>query len=420
LAEIGVTEQMEREEQQRYVAKRLRFILTHTIETVPRYESLRPLIRQLDDPTTDVYSILLEFPAITREEVLTDSAAFRSRKPGGGRVVTTVTSGTTGTPFTTWMDIDTFYISDALAWRRNLWSGCRPGDWIARLVGDPVVPLTEIHPKNPWRISWVDRRLYLSTFHLNRETAQEYLDILDNIRPPFLMGYPSSLEILARFCIEANRMPKWRLRSVWFSSEPMFEHQREVITHVFRAPIRGFYGSAERIISAAECETGSYHFSLVDGYMEGQFGRLEMSEPAIITTLINRFMPLIRFKLGDAIQARPDARCSCGRTLPVMDPVVTKHEDWVETPSGRRVSPSVLTWAFKDIQGLRRSQIVQVDEQTVEVHIDTDESQFGSAEKLLSDRLDKMFFGEMTVRCVQDVHIKVMKSGKTKFVVRMR
>ena len=420
LAEIGVTERMKREEQRRYVAKLLRFILTHAIKTVPRYESARPLLVHLQDPTTDVYSILPEFPVITREEVVADQAAFRSREPECGRVITTVTSGTTGTPFTTWMDIDTFHISDALAWRRNLWSGYRPGDWIARLVGDPVVPLTDIYPKNPWRISWVDRRLYLSTFHLNRETAQAYLDILDNIRPPFIMGYPSSLEILARFCVEANRMPKWLLRSVWFSSEPMFEHQREMITRVFRAPIRGFYGSAERIISAAECETGSYHFSLVDGYMEGQFGRLEMSEPAIITTLINRVMPLIRFRLGDAIQARPDARCSCGRTLPVMDPVVTKHEDWVETPSGRRVSPSALTWAFKDLRGVRRSQIVQVDEKTVEVHIDTDESQFGSVKKLLTDGLCKMFFGEMTVRYVRDVHIKVMKSGKTKFVIRMR
>ena len=419
LAEVGVTEQMEREDQLRYVAKRLRFILTHAIKTVPRYESFRPLLRQLQDPTTDVYSILLELPVITRDEVVANRAAFRSGKAGVSKVVTTVTSGTTGTPFTTWMDIGTFQTSDALAWRRNLWSGYRPGEWIARLVGDPIVPMNELHPKNPWRVSWVDRRLYLSTFHLNRETAQAYLEILDNIRPPFIMGYPSSLEILARFCIEANRMPKWRLRGVWFSSEPMFEHQREVITRVFRAPIRGLYGSAERIISAAECETGSYHLSLIDGYMEGQFGRLEMSEPAIITTLINRVMPLIRFKLGDVIQARPNARCSCGRTLPVIAPVVTKHEDWVETPSGRRVSPSVLTWAFKDLQGVRRSQIVQVDEKTVEVHIDADKSHFGSVKKLLTDRLGKFFFGEIKVRCIRDVQIKVMKSGKSKFVIRI-
>jgi phenylacetate-CoA ligase len=410
---------MERGEQHRYVAKRLRFILTHAIKTVPRYESFRPLLRQLQDPTTDVYSILLEFPVIARDEVVANRAAFRSEKPGVSKVVTTVTSGTTGTPFTTWMDIGTFQTSDALGWRRNLWSGYRPGEWIVRLVGDPIVPLNELHPKNPWRISWVDRRLYLSTFHLNRDTAHAYLDILDRIRPPFIMGYPSSLEILAGFCMEANRMPKWRLRGVWFSSEPMFEHQRDLITRVFQAPIRGFYGSAERILSAAECERGSYHLSLVDGYMEGQFGTLKMSKPAILTTLMNRVMPLIRFELGDVIQARPDARCSCGRTLPVIAPVVTKHEDWVETPSGRRVSPSALTWAFKDLQGVRRSQIVQVDEKTVVVHIDTDKSHFGLVKKLLTDRLSKLFFGEIKVRCIRDVQIKVMKSGKSKFVIRM-
>ena len=86
---------------------------------------------------------------------------------------------------------------------------------------------------------------------------------------------------------------------------------------------------------------------------------------------------------------------------------------------GRRVSPSALTWAFKDLQGVRRSQIVQVDEKTVEVHIDADKSHFGSVKKLLTDRLGKFFFGEIKVRCIRDVQIKVMKSGKSKFVIRI-
>ncbi len=420
LASIEHTERMPREEQERLVAGRLRAILTHAIETVPRYEEFRGLGKHLADPSTDVFAVLAEFPITTKADVLRDPAAYLSRRPEARRLVKTVTSGTTGTPFATWMDAGTFNATDALWWRRSAWSGYRHGQWIARLVGDPVVPLADAHPKTPWRASWVDRRLYLSTFHLSKETAPAFLDVLERRRPDYLMGYPSALEILSGFCLESGRTPAWRPRAVWFSSEPMFDHQRDAIERAFGAPLVGLYGQAERLVSASQCEAGSFHIALVDGFVEGQFGRgpVEPHEPSLITTLMNRVMPLIRFELGDVIRLLPDAACSCGRTLPLMAPVVTKHDDWVETPSGRRVSPSSLTWALKDLGGIRRTQIVQVDERTVEVHIDADEPAASAAAKALEERVGAMLFGEMSVRCVRDTDIPVMESGKTRFVVR--
>jgi len=198
----------------------------------------------------------------------------------------------------------------------------------------------------------------------------------------------------------------------------MFEHQRDVIARAFRAPIVGLYGSAERVVSASQCEAGSYHLALVDGYVEGEFGRLPAAAPSLVTTLMNRVMPLIRFELGDVLEVLPDATCRCGRTLPILAPVVTKHDDWIETPSGRRVSPSALTWALKDLSGLRRTQIVQVDDRTVEVHIDADDAAAAAAAPVLTERIGTMLFGEMTVRAVRDTEIPVMDSGKTKFVVK--
>jgi phenylacetate-CoA ligase len=418
LASIAHTERMPQHEQERLVARRLRAILTHAVETVPRYEGLRPLGKRLADPSSDVFAVLAEFPITTKSDVLRAPQAYLSSRPGARRPVKTVTSGTTGTPFATWMDAGTFNATDALWWRRNAWSGYRHGQWIARLVGDPVVPLADAHPRRPWRVSWVDRRLYLSTFHLSKETAPAFLDVLERRRPDYLMGYPSALEILSRFCLESGRTLAWHPRAVWFSSEPMFEHQRDAIERAFGAPIVGLFGSAERLVSASQCEAGSYHLALVDGFIEGEFGRLEQRAPSLITTLMNRVMPLIRFELGDVIELLPDAACACGRTLPLMAPVVTKLDDWVETPSGRRVSPSSLTWALKDLGGVRRTQIVQVDERTVEVHIDADEPAATAAAKTLEERLRAMLFGEMTVRCVRDTEIPVLESGKTKFVVR--
>jgi len=405
------------EEQISYVSRKLRAILSHAIQTVPRYRSYSSLLSHINDPDGDVFSVLLELPQISRAEILEDHLAFISNKPNTYRIVKTLTSGTTGTPFTTWMSRYNFILGDALGWRRTLWAGYKKGDWIVRLVGDPVVPLGDTMPTKPWRISWIDRRIYFSTFHLNKSTAQSFLDILEMKKPAFFMGYPSSLEILAAFAIEGGRQLKWHPKAILFSSEPLYEHQKEIISKVFRSPIIGFYGSAERVISASQCERDQYHLSLIDGYIEGQFGILESSQPALVTTLVNKVMPLIRFSLGDNVNFIHNSKCACGRTLPVMEPVITKEEDWIETPSGRKISPSALTWAFKGVEGIRQSQIVQSAKDVVDVYLDVERHKWGSVSSILENNLNKMFFNEMKIECIRKNVIQVSKSGKSKFVI---
>ena len=403
-----------------YVSQKLRFILAHAIETVPKYKSLKTLVSDIKNPQKDIFQILLEFPVITKSEILEDYSLFLSSRPLTKKIIVTKTSGTTGTPFKVFMNAEVFHIVDAFAWRRNIWAKYEKGDWIARLVGDPIISLKEKNPKRPYRISFVDKRIYLSTYHLKRETANIYLRLLEQKKPQFLMGYPSALHILGAYALEMKFTPDWTPKAILYSSEPLYEHQREVISKVFRALPRGFYGSAERVISAAECEHGQYHLSLIDGYIEGQFGILPNRQPALVTSLLNTVMPLIRFELGDMLNTLPNQKCTCGRTLPLIEPVVTKKEDYIETPSGRRISSSIITWAFKDLYGIRRSQLVQVDAESVEIYVDTDPHLFPEIQKKLKDRLNDMFFGEMKLKVILNNNIGITEAGKTRFVVRLR
>lgn len=418
LDEIAFTETLPRNEQVEYVRERLREMLKHAIRTVPRYGSYRGLLDELGDPETDVFALLGRLPVVTKNEVAADRESFLSTEPGATKIVSTMTSGTTGTPFTTSMSDETLMRGDALWWRRNLWTGWRPGEWIVRLVGDHVVPMDEADPESPWRVSWVDKRIYLSTWHLSAKTAAAYLDLLEAKRPEYIMGYPSSLEILSAFCLESGRKLVWSPKAVWYSSEAMFEHQRVLIERVFRAPIHGLYGCAERLISAAECPHGSFHLSLVDAFAEGQFGMLESMRPTTITTLMNRVMPLVRFQLGDVLEFFPGDECPCGRTLPLMKPAVAREGDWIETPSGRRVAPAALTLVVKDLEGVRRSQIAQVGDRKVVVRVDAEESVVRSVDGPIRERLDSVFGGEMEIKVERRTDIERMATGKTRFVVR--
>jgi len=417
---LAASEHWSRDEQIAYVGSRLRAILAHAVRSVPRYREMKYLELELRDGRTDVFALLNEFPVVTRAEIVEEAADFLSTAFSQRELRATKTSGTTGTPMKTWVEPWVERVNDGLVMRRDMWAGYRDGDWVARLVGDPVVPRKTADMRVPYRVSWTDRRLYLSTYHLSLRTAREFARLLEARRPEFLMGYPSALEALAngagRGCVG------WQPKAVLYSSEPFYEHQQAAILHYVSSPIRGFYGCAERVVSAAQCERGTYHLSLVDGYVEGQFPgmgdeSLGWAATTPVTTLLNRAMPLIRYMLGDTLRVMPDERCQCGRTLPVLAPVLTKLEDSLTTPSGRVVSPSILTWAFKDLSGVRRSQIIQTGASTIEVRVVVEEEFLNDVQRILVERIGSMVFGEMTVSVKRVQKLQLTANGKTRFVI---
>lgn len=415
LAELSPTEWLSRDMQVALVAASLRRILEHALLYVPRYIGFQRLVEELRGPDAGVFDVLHALPVVTREEILADRSSFLSTAMRGSRLVWERTSGTTGTSFATRLEPSAVLTSDALWWRRTLWAGYRDGDWIARLVGDPAVPLSDTNPVRPFRLSRTDRRLYLSSYHLSRSSAPAMLREIERLKPAFIMGYPSALEGLARL---ADRPPRGlRLRAILYSSEPLHEHQRAVVQAFFDAPVRGLYGCAERVVSAAECDCGSYHLGLVDGYVEGEFGEVSGGRRGMLTGLLNRAMPLIRYDLGDDIEPQPAKTCACGRTLPIVADIVTKREDAVVTPSGRVISPSVLTWAFKDVSGLQRAQVVQRSDASIEVRVVAEADSLQLFAPSLERHVRRLVFGEVPVSVVPVQKLEMTTAGKTRFVV---
>jgi phenylacetate-CoA ligase len=415
IRDIEFTERLDRQGQIEYVEARLKDIITHALTNVPFYRKFSGLKTDLDH--RNVFEVLKELPVTNKETINRDPGAFLGGNPEQG--VVSKTSGTTGIPFTIHMDSRSFLLGDALWWRRTRWAGYQKGDWIARLVGDPVIPLQDKDPAKPWRMSWTDKRIYFSTFHLTEKTAARIGEFLNRRKPAYVMGYPSSLEILCRYLKQTGFQMDWNLKNVLFSSEPMHAHQEIVIREVLQAEIRGLYGSGEKVVSAAQCQHGNYHLSLVDGYVEGQFGIMDGVKPAAVTTLTNKLMPLIRYQVGDEIDTQPSLECGCGRTLPIISPVITKHEDYIITPSGRKIAPSAVVWAFihQEIKDINKSQVVQEDERTVKVYLNTDQENFLKYRDVLKESMTEVFFGEMDVEIVKTDRIDVLKSGKSRFIV---
>ena len=291
--------------------------------------------------------------------------------PAPGPLTHGHTSGTTGSPVGVWYDRGMVVANNVADWRQKKWAGLELGEWYGLILGRITVPIAQRRPPF-WRLNYVQRQVWFSAFHMNEENLPRYVEAIRARGLRFLEGYPSTLFILARHVLRSGeQLP---MHGVLTSSETLHDAQRTALETAFQCPVFDFYGAAERVVFAGECDRhGGKH--LFDEYgvteLVDDGGRpVPDGEPGVMvgTALWNRGMPLIRYQTSD-LSRRETVPCACGRGLGRLADVATKAEDVVVTPDGRFISPSVLTHPFKPFDQILKSQIVQDAVDHLEVKI---------------------------------------------------
>jgi phenylacetate-CoA ligase len=86
----------------------------------------------------------------------------------------------------------------------------------------------------------------------------------------------------------------------------------------------------------------------------------------VATVLVNRAMPLLRYRTGDRAALRTEA-CACGCAMPLLGVMTGRAADTLIMRDGLRVSPYALTCAIERIPGVLRYQVSQLDQARVRV-----------------------------------------------------
>ncbi|MGE3817824.1 MAG: phenylacetate--CoA ligase family protein [Isosphaeraceae bacterium] len=354
-----------------YQVQSLRLLLRHCFATVPHYRETwsslgidqRELARfELED--------LRRLPTVGKEDVRRSPASFLSEAPGKGRLYSTHTSGSTGTPLEIRMTASThqtFYA--AYEARCRNWAGV---DWRmsrAMIGGRLVVPEAVANPPF-WRYNAAERQLYLSAFHIAPSTVAHYAGALNRYRPDYLVGYASAHFFLARMLEEAN-LDVHSPKAILTSSEKLDAEMRAVLERVYRCEVFDGYSGVETCCLASECASHRLHVSPDVGVVEllDEAGR--ESEPGaegeiVATGLLNFDQPLVRYRTSD-VARRSLEECPCGSSMPILDELVGRVEDTVVGPDGRetvRFHGLVL-----GLPSIREAQLVQesVDQFTVRI-----------------------------------------------------
>ncbi len=345
-----------------YQKEKLRVLIHHAYETVPYYRRVMKE-RRLQPSDIRTESDLVKLPILTRNAVKNNLSTLLSTKYKKHELIEGHTSGTTGSPLKLYWDLNLCRFHNAADWRQKAWAGFVYREGYAVLQGRTIVPLGQ-RTSPYWRMNYIHNQLFLSSFHLKKHNLTEYLRKLREFRPKVLEGYPSAVYILAKYLVENGEVLP--LQAVLTSSETLYSIQREVIEQAFACRIFDFYGSAERVIFATECDRHEgHHLNLEYGIAEvvdqdglpvrhGTPGRI------IATGLHNFAMPLIRYDTGDSTTIT-ERTCSCRRALPLIEDITTKNKDMVVLENGSLVSPSALTYPIRQMYSVEECQIVQED-----------------------------------------------------------
>ena len=416
-SELEKTERWSVSELQALQEERLRMITRHAYENVPYYRRVfdERRLRPFDIKTpADLYKL----PVLTKQDVRQFASELYARNVHRWQFRLGRTGGTTGIPLVLAIDKSRIVFDHVLVHRHWSWAGYRPVDRVLILRGFTLIP-AERESGPHWRFDWLDKRMYLSGFHLSAKYVQGHIRKLQQWRPEFVAGYPSSLFTLARF-MEHLRI-KLPVRAVFTSSEVLTPTERGVIEDRFQCKVWDRYGTGERLVVGQECEHGRYHQNVEFGLLqvdlprgqpaaEGQMGEL------IQTGLTNFSMPLIRYASED-LGYLQKGECSCGRKLPLMGAVDGRKDDVIVTADHRLMPRAGLDQIHEFVPNLERCQLVQKEVGRITVRVQPREG-FNESDKaeLVSQLRRRLGRGtEIQIQMVD--HLDLSPTGKERFII---
>lgn len=172
------------------------------------------------------------------------------------------------------------------------------------------------------------------------------LEHLRQTRPPLLWAFPSYLLRMAR---EAGDLRDLGVEAVCTHSEGSTAQERALLAEAFGAPVLDEYASEELYLIATECREGHYHLVQdnvrVDVVDAGPDGR-----GAIVgTSLINSYMPFIRYRQGDLIALDDTwAPCACGNRFRVLDQLLGRADQCLVRTDGTVAAPDRVMGIYDD------------------------------------------------------------------------
>jgi phenylacetate-CoA ligase len=358
-------------------------------------------------------------PILTKSIIRTSTDEILSGEFARGALGQHKTGGSTGVALTTYFDRNWLETRTADSLRSDQWAGCFHGMKIASLWGNPPLPRTF---KEHVRALLIDRFFYLDTIDLSERTIEDFIARWRREQPEILFGHSHSLYILARYLTE-KRVRDLRPRGIISTSMMLLANERQAIEAAFVCKVTDRYGCEEVGLIACECERHQgLHLDIEHLYVEflrpdgtavdpGEEGAI------VITDLLNRGMPFIRYRIED-VGVPSDRTCPCGRGLPLMERVTGRVADYLKRRDGSMVAGvSLVERTLTAIPGLEQLQVVQPSYEDIVLNVVRAPGFSAETEQALLGEFRAVFGLGINIRAEYVDRIPQESSGKYRFSI---
>ncbi|MFN2607559.1 MAG: phenylacetate--CoA ligase family protein [Acidimicrobiales bacterium] len=369
-------------------AAKLDRILAHAVRHCPYYtERLGEAwdrvarIRRVED--------LAAFPTLEREDVRQrlDAMVDASRDPS--TLERRSTGGTSGVPMPFFVDAAyNTHIRGVVA-RGYETIGRGPFTPTVLVAGSPIDSKAWTTAKARM-LNGLRRTRVVPAFELSADGLGRLADLVDRVRPRFVIAYANALSLLASYCRATNR--DLRIAAVVPVAELVTDAHRETFATAFGAETFELYGAREAIGLAVECPAHAGLHVQADTFVVeilrgdtpvagGEVGEI------VITDLENTAMPMIRYRIGD-LGVLTGVPCPCGRGFPLLRVTHGRSLDVIVTPDGRLLPGEFFPHLFKEVdRDVERFQVRQEVADRVEVDMVVRSGVDHRLESYLGDRI---------------------------------
>ena len=197
-------------------------------------------------------------------------------------------------------------------------------------------------------------------FHVSlKQKNEDLLKAIMIMRPQVLYTYPSVMVRLQRTMAENKIVLS--VKRLIANGETLFENSRQEIESTFEAPLFNTYGSTEFPSLGFECyKKKGFHLltsaAVVEILVDGRPAKEGEEGDVFVTSLNNKCMPLLRYKLGDRA-VYTSRSCGCGITYPLLERITGRVDDFLIMPDGQHLSPRCIN--SLEIEGIMEYKIFQ-------------------------------------------------------------
>ena len=335
--------------QETHLVKMMRYAVTR----IPFYQALR-----ISPDGLNAVEDIKKFPVLTKKDIQENGDRLLCPGFKSENLYVSKTSGSSCVPTSTYFDRNAWLFSKYALKMRRVFALGNP--FLKRILIITPQGSEHIQREAEERLKGV-RHLVMQRHLSLFDDIEKHIPVILEYRPHIIYGFPSYLVELASY-FKTRNMNSPTIPIVYTSSELLTPLARNLIETSFSAKLYDIYGSTEFKEVAWECYSGTYHVNFENVYLENIHGNDSGAEECpelFITSLMNFAMPLLRFDIGDKAKVEWINNCPCGRSSPVIRNIRGRETDWVLLPSGRKLSPYLLTTAIEEHPSIRKFQITQ-------------------------------------------------------------